>query len=76
MSEPERWRIEVDGVRCMGTGVCAGARPDRFVLDGAQAHPVQPWVDPDDGLLDVAYTCPTEAFTVRTADGTVLAPEE
>jgi ferredoxin len=60
----------------MGTGLCAGSRPDRFVLAGAKARPVAEEVEPDDGLLDVAETCPTEAIAVRDADGTLLAPEE
>jgi ferredoxin len=71
-----QWQLEVDGARCMGTGMCVGARPDRFALDGGRSHPVQPWAEPDDELLDVAAMCPTEAITVRAADGTVLAPEE
>jgi ferredoxin len=60
----------------MGTGLCAGSRPDRFVLDGARARPVTERIEPDEGVLDVAETCPTEAITVRAADGTLLAPEE
>jgi ferredoxin len=60
----------------MGTGLCVGARPDRFVLDGDRSRPVELEVEPDDGLLDIADTCPTEAITIRAADGALLAPEE
>jgi ferredoxin len=70
------WRVAVDQERCMGTGLCVGARPDRFVLDGSRAHPVQDAVEPDEELLDIAESCPTEAITVHAADGTLLAPEE
>ena len=69
------WTVAVDQTRCMGTGLCAGSRPDRFVLDGARARPVDERIDPDDGVLDVAETCPTEAISVRDSDGTLLAPE-
>jgi ferredoxin len=60
----------------MGTGLCVGARPDRFVLDGNRSQPVQVEVEPDESLLDVAEACPTEAIVVHAADGAQLAPEE
>jgi ferredoxin len=58
----------------MGTGLCAGSRPDRFVLADGRSRPVAGEIEPDDGVLDIAETCPTEAITVRAADGTLLAP--
>jgi ferredoxin len=70
------WRVAIDPDRCMGTGLCVGARPDRFVLDGKRSRTRQDEVEPDNELLDVAETCPTEAITVHAADGTLLAPEE
>lgn len=70
------WRVTVDQGKCMGTGLCAGARPDRFVLDGSRSRPVQDDVEPDEDLLDVAETCPAEAIAVHAADGARLAPEE
>jgi ferredoxin len=70
------WQVAVDPDKCMGTGLCIGARPDRFVLDGKQSRPQQAEVEPDDELLDLAEGCPTEAITVHAADGTLLAPEE
>jgi ferredoxin len=60
----------------MGTGLCVGARPDRFLLDGKRSRTRQDEVEPDNEILDVAETCPTEAITVHAADGTLLAPEE
>jgi len=59
----------------MGTGLCAGTRPDRFVLADGRARPVTDQVEPDQEVLDIAETCPTEAISVRDADGTLLAPE-
>jgi ferredoxin len=59
----------------MGTGVCAGSRPDRFRLQDDRSSPVQDEVDPDPSLLDVAESCPTEAISVHDAAGTLLAPE-
>jgi ferredoxin len=70
-----RWRVSVDHTRCMGTGVCAGSRPDRFRLQEHRSWPVQEEVEPDESLLDVADSCPTEAISVRDAAGTLLAPE-
>jgi len=76
MSEHEGpWRIAVDHTRCMGTAVCAGSRPDRFRIEGGQSEPVQDEVEPDEELLDVADSCPTEAISVHDARGTQLAPE-
>jgi ferredoxin len=70
-----RWRISVDRTRCMGTGICAGSRPDRFRLRDHRSWPVRDEVDPDQSLLDIAESCPTEAISVHDAAGTLLAPE-
>jgi ferredoxin len=69
------WRVEVDHTKCMGTGLCAGTRPDRFRIEGAVSHPVQDTIEPDDELIDVADSCPTEAISIRDASGKLLAPE-
>jgi ferredoxin len=71
----ERWRVAVDPTKCRATGVCAASRPDRFRLDRDRSHPVHEEVDPDDELLDVAESCPTEAITVRDAQGKLIAPQ-
>jgi ferredoxin len=70
-----RWRVEVDHTKCMGTALCAGTRPDRFRIEGGQSSPVQDEVEPDDELVDVADSCPTEAISIRDASGKLLAPE-
>jgi ferredoxin len=69
------WTVEIDQTRCLGTGLCAGSRPDRFALEGQTARPVDRRIEPEDGVLDIAETCPTEAISVRDEDGTLLAPE-
>jgi ferredoxin len=71
----EQWRVAVDQDTCMGAGVCAGTAPDRFRLVGGRSSPVDEQVEPDQLLLDVAESCPTEAITVRDAAGRQLAPE-
>ena len=72
----ERWRVAVDHQRCMGTGVCAGTAPDRFRLTDGRSSPVDELVEPDELLVDVAESCPTEAITVRDAAGRQIAPEQ
>jgi ferredoxin len=69
------WRVEVDHTKCMGTGLCAGTRPDRFQIVGGLSHPVQGHIEPDDELIDVADSCPTEAISIWDASGKLLAPE-
>jgi ferredoxin len=59
----------------MGTGLCAGTQPERFQIRQGLSWPVHEEVEPDDLLLDVANSCPTEAISVRDADGNHLAPE-
>ena len=75
MTTEGRWRIAVDHTKCMGTALCAGTRPDRFQLKGNHSQPVQDEVEPDDELIDIADSCPTEAITVHDANGKLLAPE-
>jgi ferredoxin len=71
----DRWRVEVDSTKCMGTALCAGSRPDRFRIEGGQSQPVQDEVEPDDELIDVADSCPTEAISIRDVSGKLLAPD-
>jgi ferredoxin len=68
------WHLEVDGTKCILSGMCVGIAPDHFVLGREQSEPRAPDVEPDDGLLDAAATCPVEAITV-TEQGRVIAPE-
>ncbi len=70
-----RWTIGVDGGTCLGTGMCTSIAPDHFRLDGGRSTPVRAEVEPDDAVVDAAESCPMEAILVRSADGTVLAPQ-
>jgi ferredoxin len=68
------WRVEVDRGVCIGSGVCAGSAPEYFRLEDNRSWPVREEVEPDEMVLAVAESCPTEAITVRDADGKQLAP--
>ncbi|WP_197523575.1 ferredoxin [Actinokineospora pegani] len=70
------WTINVDAAACLGSGMCAGARPDAFTLDGPKARPLTPTADPDESLLDIADSCPAAAITITDADGGELAPRD
>lgn len=70
------WRVNVDPRRCIGSGICAGAAPDHFVLVEGLSRPMIALVDPADAVIDAAESCPMEAITVRDADDhRVIAPE-
>nr|WTA00093.1 ferredoxin [Streptomyces sp. NBC_00857] len=59
------WRIEVDGGRCMASGMCAGMAPEYFALgDDDRARPLADSVGPDATVLDAADSCPAMAITV------------
>ena len=68
------WQVSVSGERCMGSGLCAGTRPDAFVLEGVAAQPVRGEVEPDEELLDVADSCPALAIEVRDESGAEIGP--
>jgi ferredoxin len=73
----ERWRITVDKGTCIGSAVCVGTAPNRFVLAGATSEPIDAEIDPDEAVIDAAESCPMEAIRVVGIDsGKVLAPEE
>ncbi len=75
MSAENRWRISVDRDFCIGSGVCMGDRPDRFILRNGQSQPIDAEIDADDEVLAVADSCPREAIRiVEVATGNVLAP--
>ena len=69
------WKVEVDGRKCLGSGVCIGTAPGRFVADGSGTRPVSEVVEPDDAVLDSAFACPAEAITVRDSQGRQLYPD-
>jgi len=68
------WKIEVDQGTCIGSGMCSGSRPDAFRLDEEYAEPIQPNVEPDEELLDVADSCPALAITVQDESGAEIGP--
>ncbi|WP_018684962.1 ferredoxin [Actinokineospora enzanensis] len=68
------WTITVDRGTCMGSGICAGSRPDVFRLAGTASEPVVDRIEPDEDVLDLADTCPAAAITVRDEAGTELGP--
>lgn len=71
------WEVAVDRERCIGSGICVGTAPGRFVLTGGRSGPVRAFVGPDGAVLDAAESCPMEAVTVRErGTGRLLAPEE
>lgn len=73
----ERWRITVDRGTCIGSAVCIGTAPNRFVLDGAASTPIDDEIDPDEAAIDAAESCPMEAIRVVDASsGKVLAPQD
>ncbi|POX36986.1 ferredoxin [Streptomyces sp. Ru73] len=75
----DRWQVEVDRGVCIGSGLCAGAAPERFRLDSArQSHPVTDQVDAGEAVLAAAESCPVEAILITEADSgeSVFPPEE
>ncbi|MFH7340332.1 ferredoxin [Streptomyces sp. KHY 26] len=71
------WQLRVDPGHCIGSGMCAGAAPDLFTLDGDRSHPVREHLpDGDERALDAADICPMRAITVRDADGKEIGPRE
>jgi ferredoxin len=70
----ESWTLTVNHAICQGTGLCAGTAPGRFRLDGGKSRPIEDVIDPDDTVLDVAETCPTEAIAIHDSTGRRLAP--
>ncbi|QXE33053.1 ferredoxin [Streptomyces sp. GMY02] len=67
------WRVAVDGQRCIASGMCAGAAPEFFALDGDSARVLADRIDPDETVLDAADSCPASAITV-TEDGREIGP--
>jgi ferredoxin len=73
----QRWRLTVDKGTCIGSAVCIGTAPHRFVLDGATSTPIDDEIEPDEAARDAAESCPMEAIRiVEIATGTVLAPQD
>ncbi|GAA3014040.1 ferredoxin [Actinokineospora diospyrosa] len=68
------WSVKVDQDACLGSGICAGSRPDIFGFHGTHAVAVTERIDPDEDLLDLADTCPAAAILIRDGSGAELAP--
>nr|WP_223279250.1 ferredoxin [Streptomyces sp. SDr-06] len=67
------WTVRVDPRLCLASGMCAGAAPDVFALEGEHARVLTEAVEPDERILDVADACPAQAITV--SDGSrVIGP--
>ncbi|MGY0056366.1 ferredoxin [Streptomyces sp. LZ34] len=65
------WKAEIDGDRCIASGMCAGIAPDLFALDAEHAHPLADEVPEEERVLDAADSCPAAAITVRDGAATV-----
>ncbi|MFE9411107.1 ferredoxin [Streptomyces sp. NPDC006704] len=65
------WTVRVDPQLCLASGMCAGAAPGVFALDGGHARVLPDGVEPDELLLDIADACPAQAITVSDASGVI-----
>ncbi|MFD8379214.1 ferredoxin [Streptomyces sp. NPDC059679] len=65
------WKAEIDGGRCIASGMCAGIAPDLFALDEEHARPLADEVPEEERVLDAADSCPAAAITVRDGATTV-----
>ncbi|SEQ95181.1 ferredoxin [Actinokineospora terrae] len=68
------WSISVDTGSCLGSGICAGSRPDIFRFHGSYAETITGTLTPDEDILDLADTCPAAAILIRDESGAELAP--
>ncbi|MFG2718954.1 ferredoxin [Streptomyces sp. NPDC048416] len=65
------WTVRVDPQLCLASGMCAGAAPDVFALDGEHARALRDGIEPDERILDIADACPAQAITVSDESGVV-----
>ena len=64
-----RWKMSVDKNLCIGSAICVGIAPGRFVLDERQrSGAVEAESDPDEAVRDAAASCPSEAISLIDAD--------
>lgn len=59
-----RWRVEVDGTRCTGSGMCAGLAPSQFHLAEGRSRPAAGEIAPDAAVASAAECCPMEAIVL------------
>jgi ferredoxin len=79
VDEGEKWRVEIDGGLCIGSGGCVLRDPVSFELDAARQSCVRhELLTPTAQLMDAAENCPVEAISIREAVGgrVVFPPEE
>lgn len=70
------WRVTVDPTRCIGSGICAGAAPEHFVLVDGLSCPQEELIEPTDRVIDAAESCPMEAIRVSDVETErQIAPE-
>lgn len=65
------WTVRVDPRLCLASGMCAGAAPDVFALDGEHARALPQGIEPEERILDVADACPAQAITVHDGSGVI-----
>jgi ferredoxin len=64
----ERWKVEVNPDRCIGSGICVGTAPDRFAFtDEQRSRPVSDLIEADETVRDAAASCPVEAIGLTRA---------
>jgi ferredoxin len=57
------WRVEVDRMRCMGSGACAYALPGLFTVgDDGKAKVIAAVEEDDETVAEVVAECPTAAL--------------
>jgi ferredoxin len=60
---PTRWRIQVDGNLCQGSGVCAGIAPEYFAFGpDDKSYPIQTLVA--EAVPPVVECCPSGAISI------------
>jgi ferredoxin len=64
----DRWNLEIDHARCVGSGMCAGVAPEYFTIEVEKSWPASPIVEADDAVMAAAECCPMEAITVTEVD--------
>ena len=59
----QTWRVEVDRMRCMGSGACAYALPGLFTVgDDGKAKVIGTVEEDDKTVAEVVAECPTAAL--------------
>jgi ferredoxin len=73
-----QWKLTVDRVVCIGSGLCAGTAYRYFRLGpDRKSHPIFSLIEPDQEVLDAAIACPVEAITViESGSERSLFPED